>query len=470
MFKERVKTSIIIILLLNCVFLTWQLWFKSGILGSDWLYFSVSDLPFVRLFTRSDEAVSLPKENLSKPRKFVINGGELWVPYYNTDEAFDTLDEKTSAILKSVLKGEAKEESGITYEKWLNYLSSPSVYVEYPINVSPRMLSMVLNSGFSDFPEEITSIKDAIVIPAGEVAVRVAVRDANTNKAVEFFIEDENLSFPEEVLSLYADKYNRDGYEFAYSTLLSEALAQGNVKIGDLVLFSDNYSSYPDIRVINPIEGKAYDNLLQSFSFTPKPLRHYPDNFGAENYVENYATVRIFPDGYIEYSAVDSDKGIDLGKDGDNQYEVLNSAIDFAQKVWDSVSDQPFSVLVSGIEETENGNKFTFDYYYGGREIAVGIEKEGVDPLYHAIEIVTEGNRIVSYRQYLRSYTGSDSVTNQENFMAALDYFVSLFKEGEECTVTDLYLGYYDGGESGEVLKNTWLCRLDTTDERYPKR
>lgn len=463
------KTSIIIALLINVVFLTFETWFGSGILGSGWPSLSWADLPFVSVFSR-DSFVSVPKENLSKPRKIVVNDGELWVPYYNTDDAFDNLNENTSLILESLFKGNVAEEREISYEDWRKRLVEPSVYVEYPIAVAPRMLAMVLNAPFEKLPNAISIMADAIIIPNEEDTVYVALRDASTNKAYEFLLRDENISFPEEVLAMYTDKYRRDGYyEFAFNTLLSEGLGDGGVKVSDLVLFSDNEATSRDIKAFNPLEGKSHEGILQSFSFKPKPIRQYKDENGADNYVENYATVTIFPDGYIEYRAVDNDKGIDLEVYDDNDYELLNRSIDFSEKVWSSVSGEPLNVLVSGIEKTATGNKFTLDYYYGGREIAVSVEKEGRESLYHAIEIVTEGSRIVSYRQYLRDYTEAGSLTKQENFMPALDYFVTLFAREENITITDLYLGYFDNGENKGALKTTWLCEIDVSDKRYPK-
>lgn len=470
MFKEKVKTSIIVILIINLFFLTYQAWFKSGILGSNWPYFSFSDLPFMRVFQRNS-FVSVPKENLSKPRKIVVNDGELWVPYYNSDEAFDKLNENTAIVLKALFEGKVEEEKQINYAEWLNLLTEPSVYVEYPIAVEPRMLALVLNTSFEKLPSEIGIISDAIIIPEGEQSVYVALKDANTSEAYRFLVTSEDIAFPEEVLAMYTDKYRRDGYyEFAFSTLLGEGLGENSVKVADLVLFSDNESTYRDIYASNPMEDKGHSGILKSFSFNPKPLRYYSDGYGADNYVENYATVTIFPDGYIEYSAVDSDKGIDLGEYGDNEYEILNRAIDFAEKVWASVSDEPLTVLVSGIEKTEAGNRFVLDYYYGGREIAVEVSKEGRDSLYHAIEIETVGNKIVSYRQYLRSYREAHSATMQENFMLALDYFVTHFSGTENSTITDLYPGYFDSGENTNVLKTTWLCEINNLEQRYPKK
>ena len=61
----------------------------------------------MRVFQRNS-FVSVPKENLSKPRKIVVNDGELWVPYYNSDEAFDKLNENTSIVLKALFEGKNK--------------------------------------------------------------------------------------------------------------------------------------------------------------------------------------------------------------------------------------------------------------------------------------------------------------------------------------------------------------------------
>lgn len=469
MFKERVKSSIIVILLLNCVFLTYHLWFGSGILDSASASFSFSELPFVRFFTERGH-VSVPKENLSKPRKIVINDGSLWVPYYNTDSAFDTLDEKTSDIIKACLRGEGEREE-ITYKEWLEGLTETGLYVEYPVVVSPSMLAMILGEKKEKFPIGIEAIKDVIIMPSGTDSVRVAICDADRDKAYAFVLNDERYAFSEEVLSVFASKNKRDGYyEFAFSTLLGESgLGESSVTMDDLVLFSDNYAETYNILASNPLQKGNYSSILESFSFNPQPLRHYKDENGGENYVENYATVKIYSDGYVEYSAVVPEKGIEIAASGKSEYELLNSAIDFAETVWNSVSSEPLNVLVSEIEETETGNKFTFDYYCMGREVAVSALGEGREPLYHAIEITTEGGRITSYRQYLRLYEEGASASAQESFVTALDYFVALLSDRGDVKITDLYPGYYDNG-STPLLKTTWLAKVDYSEARIPMR
>ncbi|MGM9551061.1 MAG: hypothetical protein ACI3XA_02285 [Clostridia bacterium] len=470
MLKERLKTILIVVLLASCVLLTYETWFKSSVTGENLFRFEISDLPIVRLFTGEKNTVSVPKENLSKPRKLVVNDGSLWVPYYNTDEAFDNLNEKISAILKSCLSGHSAKVTQITYKEWLANLDKPSVYVEYPIAVTPEMLANILNTTSKDMPFGLNIVRDGIIIPEGEKGVCVAIRDSISSKAWQFYIEDEFLAFPEAVLALFTKQNSRDGYyEFAYSTLIGDGIGEGGVTVEDLVLFSDNDANIRDIYAHNPLSGADYGNLLKSFSFNPSPIRRYSDEYGGENYVENYATVRIYPDGYIEYSSVKEGKGIDLVQKDGNGYEILNSAIDFAEKLWNSISKEPLNVLVSGVEETETGSKITFDYYCGGREVAVAYDKEGREPLYHAIEISVQNGQITSYRQYLRYYEEAVTYTGQESFITALDYYVDLFKSEKNAIITDMYPGYFDGGEEG-LIKITWLCEYNYGDERYPKR
>ena len=469
MFKERVKTSIIILLLLSCVFLTYRLWFGSGMLNPAESYFSVSELPFVRYFSNLNH-YSVPKENLSKPRKIVINDGSLWVPYYNTDGAFETLAERTEEIVRACLRGDGERRS-ITYAEWIENLNEPSIYVEYPITVTPRMLALILGERSDDFPPSIEHVKDVIIIPSGEEQVSLAVRDAHSGEAAVFVL-GQRYAFPEEILAMYANENRRDGYyEFAFSTLLSDSgFGSGNVEVDDLVLFSDNYAEVSNIMAANPLSREKYGALLKSFSFNAQPLRHYPDEWGCENYVENYATVRIYPDGYVEYSAVDPEKGIYITDSEKNEYETLNAAIDFAERVWASVSDEPLNVLVSSVEADGEGSiRFTFDYYYGGREVAVAMLGEGRDALYHAIEIETVGGRIASYRQYMRKYSNSSVSSAQESFVSALDYFVDTLSGSENAKISDIYPGYYDDG-AHTMIRTTWLAGIDGSEEIMAKQ
>ena len=84
--------------------------------------------PSVRRIFNSD-IYSIPKENLSKPRKIVITQGEKRSVYYNSDEFFDEINRETSAFVSDVLKNEGviKNRVTVSQEEWHNVLRNDEI-------------------------------------------------------------------------------------------------------------------------------------------------------------------------------------------------------------------------------------------------------------------------------------------------------------------------------------------------------
>lgn len=65
----------------------------------------------------------------------------------------------------------------------------------------------------------------------------------------------------------------------------------------------------------NPLEQSANSaalHILESFSFNSATLSQYTDTDGTLVYMENFRTLRIHPDGLVEFETTQSDKGIAL--------------------------------------------------------------------------------------------------------------------------------------------------------------
>ena len=105
------------LLIINIVFLTSELWFVYGSrhIGEEIIKY-VKALPVVSSFFPTEAPYSIPKENLSKPRKFLINDGSLWMAYYNTDIGYSPIEERIRAIVKGFLKGDIVASKEIDYE------------------------------------------------------------------------------------------------------------------------------------------------------------------------------------------------------------------------------------------------------------------------------------------------------------------------------------------------------------------
>ena len=94
MFREKIKTSAILLLIVNLIFLTGNLWFiNSGSSTRESIVEYVRRIPVVETFFPIEPEYSISKDNLSKPRKFLSNDGSLWMAYYNTDIGFSPINE-----------------------------------------------------------------------------------------------------------------------------------------------------------------------------------------------------------------------------------------------------------------------------------------------------------------------------------------------------------------------------------------
>ena len=462
LIKERIKSSVIIILIFNLIFLTTQLWFvnSTNSLGES-LYRYIREIPIVERFFPIEPKYSISKENLSMPRKLLINDGSLWMAYYNTDRGFAPIEVRTRDLIKALLSGDVTASRKINQDTWEAGLESLSIYVEYPVEFSSEMFCRIMGVDPSLMPEKLSSIREFIIIPSSDESDVCILTRGNDKSDIYAHILKSTYSLPASDLAVYTSS---DGYyQPAFSTGL-ELDEKSNVSLDPLVLFSD---SQPITQILAPhnlitksLEGKLLENFQFNYETTP-----YEDSQGALKYIANYASATIYPDSVFEYNAVSQDRGILLDASGDS-YNVLNASIDFAEKVWERVSAEPLSILVtSDLSDYDSSRPYTFkfDYYLNGRPIKVDIPNSaGHEKMNCAIEITVKGGRLISYRQYMRSYQAVSTETLSENFIGALDYFVQVIdKESESPTVIeDIYIGFLDRGVNTN-LSARWLSRTD---------
>lgn len=462
MLRERIKSSVIVILLFNLIFLTAQMWFvnSTNSLGES-LYRYIKENPIVERFLNKEPKSSISKENLSLPRKLLINDGSLWMVYYNTDRGFAPIEVRTRDLIKALLQGDVTATKKIDSDTWEAGLESLSIYVEYPVEFSSEMFCKIMGVDSSNIPEGIKSLREFIIIPSSNESDICILTRGNDDGDIYAHILKKSYTLPSSDLAVYT---NTDGYyQPAFSTGL-ELNQDSNVSLDPLVLFSDSQPITqilaPHNLIITNSEGKILENFEFNYETTP-----YKDSQGAMKYIANYASATIYPDSVFEYNAVSEDRGILLDESGDS-YNVLNASIDFAEKVWESVSDEPLSILVSSDLSNYSSSRpytFKFDYYQNGRPIKVNIEgKSGHEKMNSAIEITVKGGRLISYRQYMRSYKNVSTETISETFIGALDYFVSIIDAQLQSptVIEDIYIGYYDNGGS-DNLSAAWLSRTD---------
>jgi len=86
--------------------------------------------------------------------------------------------------------------------------------------------------------------------------------------------------------------------------------------------------------------------------------------------------------------------------------------------------------------------------------------------------MTVKNGRLISYRQYLRSYSAIFSQDLPDNFVTALDSFVNeVDSESKTPTVIeDIYIGYLDSGDNGDIHA-AWLAKTsDGKIYRYEEK
>lgn len=465
MLKERVKTSAIFLLIINLLFLTVQLWFfNSGEKVKESFVKYVRQIPIVETFFPIEPQYSISKENLSKPRKFLINDGSLWMAYYNTDLGFSPINERTKNLITGFLKGEITGTKKIDDFTWESGLESLSIYVEYPVAFSPEMLCRIMGISEKNVPKDVSTFREFIIIPSSDESdICIMARDNHNENSIYAYILSDKYTLPATDLSVYTSNSNVY-YQPAFSTGL-ELDEKSNVSLAPLVLFSD---SQPATKVLRPkslMNENSKNMLLENFGFNPD-MSPYKDSDGGINYIANYASATIFPDGIFEYNAISDERGILLDESG-NSYNVFNASIDFAEKTWGCLSKEPLSILVSSdLSEYDSSKSYTFkfDYYRNGRPIKVDLPAQyGHDKMNCAIEITVKNGRLISYRQHMRLYESVSDYNLSDTFVTALDYFVQTLGNDVQKPVVleDIYIGYLDNG-AGTDLYATWLAKTNS--------
>ena len=470
MFRERLKSSVILILIVNMLFLTTEIWFvhSYSTVGGELVNYALSNTFIQKLFPAENE-YSIPKENLSLPRKFLINDGSLWMVYYNTDIGFSPIEERTRSIIKGFLQGDITAVRKVDNQTWEAGLESLSIYVEYPISFSREMFCRIMGIDEDLAPSEIAYIHDFVIIPSSSNSdICLLVRDYEEKENIYAYILSSKYQFPASDLNVYTT--GEDYYEPAFSTGLFID-SESNVSLSPLVLFSD---SRPTTAVISPnslIDSHSEKRLLENFSFNSYGSNNYKSEDGVLTYIENYGSIKIYPDSLFEYKAVSSDRGIELESRA-TAYDVLNSTIDFVEKTWGMVSHEPLNILVtSNLSDFSYDEAYTFkfNYYYNGRPVEIDLGKKyGHDDMNCAVEVTLKSGRIISYRQYMVSYHTDYSVQLEDNFLTALDNFVHTIgtSANEPIVISDIYIGYLDNGNMQE-LSARWLAATEGSSKVY---
>ncbi len=464
--KERIKSVILILLVLCSIGLTSATWMEERLWPEGYsLFGDLKTLPVIRHFFESN--YSEPLENIKKARKIVIaDGSGSSSVFYNSDRAFEDVYRDIGKLITGFLDGSARvgTKTMLTRENVRELLNEQVMYayVSYPVATTPKLFGRLMGVPESESLGELGAVRDFFILPTGGNGTELLAVDCENTYVVRYELSYEGA---ERLISAFSDYVTDVSPEHNCMLALemnldiadgSEAVKMKTVLDSFLVLDSASTAKNRRVEISgkNPLENNesALARTIEKFGFNPMSIHRYADGEGTEVYLENDSMLRIYKNGIIEYEATGAEHGIPIS--GDSLYESLNSAVKFAGEVYSAASGEEFDVNVSGdlLYESSKSASFTFDYYFSGTSITTDITAGG-EPLSHAVEITVEGGSITKVRMLLREYTETANYRDTITIYEAIDKIALMHSEADEpIKIDDIFLSYKEDGESGIIV------------------
>ncbi len=485
MRKEKIKTGILLILIACTVVLTLNVWFGSGIWPHGYDFFvSLSDRAFFsRLFQKEQPYLS-PMESLAKPQKLVVTNGGNRAVYYVSDVSYAPFYEEVKAFFGAVLSDESRVQmvTEVDVEEWYDVLRNDeildtrSIYAEYNSAFSPALFAKVTGIADTWLASKIDSVREFIVAPVGEGGedMLLYVREYNTGRIIKCYIRYEGKAPLYEKIAAMTENTN---YSYAFELNLhigsggiGEAVQQ-KVVCSPQILIAPNATRGVGITAENPVETDMnMEELLSVFQYTERTPNRYIGTDGTVHFVENYGSVNLYPDGVVEYYALNEEKGVDLlpVRDGAvTLYDSLNGAVRLAEKVWRAlVPDMPFDAIVSGDLLEKDGDSYTFymDYYHAGTPVITTVGDTYHPAMQHAVEMEVKNGRLIRYRHFIRRFESVGEPFQNVTMLEAVDgIYMSLPPSQDTLQIKDLFLAYLEDTTPG-TKKPVWCARVEGQD------
>lgn len=412
MRKIHLKNAVLVVLILCSVILAFNTWTDEKLWHDDYNFFSVIKQK-LGLSDKYGAFGSLSKEHLALPHRIVVNNSAKRSVYYQNEEGFDDIFLRVKEVFEKALAEEKYET--VSESRWYSAIKNKSVFVTYPVKYDISIIGDIFR--IKDPKVPVATMKDFIIASGSsyEDTLDVYINDEKDNTFKLCKVEYDTDGFHELIESHAKGSVGMLPYSFELN-FDKEGDRKQNALIGSEVLLNITPTTHKAVMPLNYIvteDGKfrsdTTEKILKSFDYNTSSPRKYPDKEDVV-YVENYSTIRFYRSGIIEYKAIASDKGISLDvSNTDNLREVYSACLGFVSQLWKDVApDHELSLTVSSDVEGLNNNstfKITMNYYNDGYIIRDDINMDVNNTVMkHAVEMVVNSGRIVSYRQVMRLY------------------------------------------------------------------
>ncbi|MCF6464431.1 hypothetical protein [Clostridium sp. Cult2] len=371
MFKERVKTFLLLSLVFISVFLTRRLWIQ---------------MPYEILpIFQKEEALSANYllTDMIKPDKYLLNFDEKNHTIFHNDDNNNLWTSARSSLADILSSNNIKTEI-LSTEEFLTYHKKKSIVFYFPEKFSTYILARSLDVVKpNNITEKMTNI-DNIYFYLGREEPYVVFSDGNEHlKVYDLNIDLGNVK---NKLKIIEEK----DYTFYYPiretlNIDSDIYITYRMSKNMPLVYVENELDIDDIEEVRSIAEMFFKKNIDY-------IREIVENNGSILYVYNQKVLKINRDGLLEYFSP-----LEEPVKERNLYISLNTASEFLS----SYMGVPKDLYLSKIEEIESeqnlGYKLTFNYRIRGIPIVLG--KDIVEDF---IQIDVFNEHIRNYKRFIR--------------------------------------------------------------------
>ncbi len=471
MRKERIKSLVLVALILSSLLLTGQIWFNEKLWPDGYNFFvSMRMFAFGQQDNNSNAAELAPKsvmQTLTQPRHLVAYFGNNGFILTAQSERYADVYNYVAETLKTIFPKGIKSPLRVTEAEWQKALSTGGLYIDYGFACKSAAFAAFLGVSDAAPSDTVGTMRRFIITsadaPAGDAYVYLRDEGSGNFYRISVGSAKEALDSALAGLSGYATPKNRFSFFLGTDT---PSLNLGAAVFSSYLILSEEGQFLPTVKSDSPTvrdgavrtSAQGLNRLLRTFDMNPNTVQKYTDANENIVFVTNNATLEISPNGTVDYRAVSS-KGLRLSEAAAlaGAYHGLIPALGLAEKtVYLFANREDTGLCVSGLAENGNTLSISLDYKCLGTPVIF----TGAFAGRHAVSLEVEDGYLRSYTQIIRTYTQQEQQSwVLSTYKAADTLFDRLTEDQRRNAIEDMVVAYDDDGSNAEKSA-AWFIKL----------
>lgn len=469
MKKEHIKTLILVLLLVNCVQLTAQIWFDKKLWPSGYNFFSsAQNIPVIgsviRFFGGSRDVLSNEElyDRSIRPARLVINGSGAREVYGAGTDDYQTALSHTDALLEQA--GGASAEQ-ISNTDWENLFKSKSIYIDFGYSIDGVSFGRLHNLSDTGSPfDSVSAFSGVLLVPdSGGASCTAALFDQDRQQALQYSFSCDSSGVLDYIASVTYGRQQNHAFAFELhldTGSVTESAVARRVALRPLLLLSTEPLSrraavfHPPFS--NSIEMEHFaEKAISVFGYNASSLRMSVSKNNTISYVENGATIRFYQNGLVEYTAVSADTGIAIPSAPNAGSAAVSKVLELVYGLHQASGNAPGPdiQLASDFRSNREGRyAICLNYLWEGTPI---IFQDGVQ---NAIVAEIQNGRIVKLTMHVVDPETTGEAATGIPVLEAIDRLFSVYNGTENVVIENIFACYVPGDGLSTLQ---WAIKLE---------